>query len=381
MAQKIQAQADPPVKERSDVLLVIALGCGCFGLFGALVLLAILIPNFLHARDVAKYSSRVADEKMLAAAVEEYRVDHGRYPDGLVLLVPKYLTRVPLVAGSDKPYNYQKPALRKSFGDYDISDDGSLNRGTFSNNVACATRHCYVILTPALGVQVVDTAESATTSVPGPGVTPTGVTGDGHATAYLLGDFSRDFDVAYRVSFEPTPTNRSWSLVSLYLIGQNMAGGSLGVEIARGYPHASSLSGMTSTALPGRQQTYHLEAVNCHPCVIELRGARDDVYAFIGGNQIGHWKRDRFTMTDPYVQLNGEVNAIGDRLFARLVPVRVTAQGASISPDKCSHTTQGIAAREEAAQGIVEFFGTRSSNAPTAYVSVVNGEAGCRTAK
>ena len=41
----------------------------------------------------------------------------------------------------------------------------------------------------------------------------TSVSTDGEATVYLNTDFGQDFDLAYDVTFEPAPENKSWSTV------------------------------------------------------------------------------------------------------------------------------------------------------------------------
>lgn len=47
---------------------------------------------------------------------------------------------------------------------------------------------------------------------------------DGEATVYLMGKFSTDFDVVYRAALKPAGHNKSWSSLSILLVGTQIPG-------------------------------------------------------------------------------------------------------------------------------------------------------------
>ncbi|MGH7727646.1 MAG: hypothetical protein ACREM2_02475 [Vulcanimicrobiaceae bacterium] len=174
----------------------------------------------------------------------------------------------------------------------------------------------------------------------------TAVSSDGEATIYLLDDFSGTFDLAYRVRFEPAPSNRSWSTVSILLLPLCRPGSSLSVGLSRGYPNSATLLAFTTTSSPGARSTYRPFPVQCPAtCDLELRGDSYVVAAIVAGRRIARWPRARFPMRNPYVQINGEVGSIGDRIVARLSPLKTTLRGKPVPLPSCAFTTQGIEPR------------------------------------
>ena len=100
------------------------------------IVAAILIPNFLHARDESMVAADENNLKQIAVAVERYAVDHnGAYPDNLPQLVPKYLIKLPAVPGGDGTgaYDYHHPASVQPDAKYEIWDDGSMDPTTLGD--------------------------------------------------------------------------------------------------------------------------------------------------------------------------------------------------------------------------------------------------------
>jgi hypothetical protein len=198
---------------------------------------------------------------------------------------------------------------------------------------------------------------------------------DGEATIYLMGDYSRDFDLAYNVVFDPAPANRSWSSLTLSLLGPLQPSASISVGLTRGYPKAAAVRGFIASSRPRKPGAYKSFSVRCSlTCGIELRGDKTTVYALVNGRTVGTWDRKAFRVIRPYVQLNGEVNAIADRISARLYMVRALAGGKSLKPT-CAFTTQGVEPRAIGSSAVA-FSGSRRQNARVTYISLMNGSTG-----
>jgi hypothetical protein len=200
------------------------------------------------------------------------------------------------------------------------------------------------------------------------------VSTDGEATVYLTSDFSRGFDLDYRVAFMPAPKNRSWSVVSILLLSGDGHGGSVSVGLSRGFPNATTLAAFTTSAAPGKKQGFQSSPVICaSSCRIELRGSVDAINAVVNGTAIESWSRQSLGIREPAVQLNAEVAGLNDIIFATVIPVQTVAAGKAIRPT-CAFTTQGVEPRPSA-DGIT-FIGTRRQNARVTYISLVTGSTG-----
>ncbi|MBV8280820.1 MAG: zinc-ribbon domain-containing protein [Candidatus Eremiobacteraeota bacterium] len=125
------------------------------------IVAAILIPNFLHARDESMVAADESNLKQIAVAVERYAVDHnGAYPDNLPQLVPKYLIKLPAVPGGDGTgaYDYHHPASVQPDAKYEIWDDGSMDPTTMSrlprgpNGPPCEQQCKYVVYLADVGI-------------------------------------------------------------------------------------------------------------------------------------------------------------------------------------------------------------------------------------
>jgi len=201
----------------------------------------------------------------------------------------------------------------------------------------------------------------------------TAVSTDGEGTVYLLGDFSGDFDVAYDVAFEPAPANRSWSTVSIALLGRT-PGASMSVGLSRGYPTPASLAGFTMANGPQQLMRYLPFPVTCTTtCLLELRSQQGFVYALIDGHRVGAWPRSAMPIAKPYVQLNAEVSRVGDHVAATLTPVHTLARGFALEAPVCAFTTQGVVPAAFGGRGALRFSGARDPNGPVTYLALVNG--------
>ncbi|UCF67088.1 MAG: type II secretion system protein GspG [Acidobacteriota bacterium] len=74
------------------------------------VISAIAIPNLLNAIDRGKQKRSIADIRSMAAAVEEYSIDHDEYPEAQTIedlesaLVPAYMQTTPKLDGWGRPF-------------------------------------------------------------------------------------------------------------------------------------------------------------------------------------------------------------------------------------------------------------------------------------
>ncbi len=199
----------------------------------------------------------------------------------------------------------------------------------------------------------------------------TTISPDGEATVNQVHDFSGDFDLIYKATLKPEPTNTSWSMLSIALL--NIARDS-GITVGIYAGPKLAIAGFTSTN-GGAARFSFRRAGPCVPsCTIELRGDAATVRAFIGGRVVASWTRWSYNMPQPYVQLNAEVTAIGDTIDATLVQQRAMINGKAIPFPICGFTTQGV---EPTAVGdALHFRGKRTPGARVTYLSLVTGATG-----
>jgi len=95
------------------------------------ILAAILIPNFMHARNESQTSGCEMNEKMLATAEEEYSVDNGGFYISLSSLTTPYLLTVP-TDPVKKGNTYSINTASGSYGSYQISDSGGHDSTTMA---------------------------------------------------------------------------------------------------------------------------------------------------------------------------------------------------------------------------------------------------------
>jgi hypothetical protein len=162
---------------------------------------------------------------------------------------------------------------------------------------------------------------------------------DGEATIYRTGDFRGDFTLTYAATAVLQPRNRSWSTVSVMLLGDKPPADSISVGLL---PDQGGAHIFTSTMRAGKA-TFRDTMIRCASiCVVGLRGIRGGIYAIANGRMINSWPRAAFALPRPAVQLNAEVSGAGDRIEATLEPVQLSAATARLVPPRCAFTTQGI---------------------------------------
>jgi type II secretory pathway pseudopilin PulG len=141
--------------------LIVAAALLFLGIPFLAIFAAILIPNFMHARDESMLSADQANLKQIAMALEMYAVDHnGNYPKDLPELVPTYIRKLPAVPGGDGTgaYDYHHPATVQPSAKYEIWDDGSMTSDTLSrlprgpNGPPCEDNCKYVVYLADTGI-------------------------------------------------------------------------------------------------------------------------------------------------------------------------------------------------------------------------------------
>lgn len=208
------------------------------------------------------------------------------------------------------------------------------------------------------------------------------VSTDGEATVYLTGSLAHNFDVSYEVEYRPSRGNRSWTVISLLLLGRASPSGSIGVGLSRGSPRELALSGFTDIGIVSGAPVYRRVHVRCaEKCLIELRGSATTISALIDGRLEGTWSRRSLRLLNPYIQINGEVSAIGDQISVSLTRVRARSESGRLPTPVCAFTTQGVHARAIGDGGLL-FSGRRDPRADATYVSLSTGATGdtCREA-
>jgi len=109
------------------------------------LLLAILLPASQHAMDAETRANFQLELTQLAAALEAYRLDQGRYPATLEALVPKYVKAIPPDMYGEVPLKYLATAdgyeLRSVGRDEkleeppEIGDDGTVYPDQFNDDL------------------------------------------------------------------------------------------------------------------------------------------------------------------------------------------------------------------------------------------------------
>lgn len=196
------------------------------------------------------------------------------------------------------------------------------------------------------------------------------VSPDGEATVYLAGDFSGDFEIAYRARLAPAPHNKSWSTLSVLLVGRVIPGPGASVGIANGVPSGGVLSTFSDVTFADGKNSYRNGHTACSAgCVLELHGTKQDVRALIDGKQVAFWPRSALSLVGPSIQLNAEVHAAGDVITASLVRLHAVAGGLALADPTCAFTTRGIEAN---GRRTLRFTGTNHA-APGTYFSPITG--------
>jgi hypothetical protein len=188
---------------------------------------------------------------------------------------------------------------------------------------------------------------------------------DGEATVYVAGAFNRPFRVSYGANLSPQPRNRSWSTLSIALLGGPPPSDSISVGI---YPSQSEIVVFTFVTR-GRISAFRRQRISCsRGCRLALVGDRWSIEAVVDGHIVSRWPRFEFRLPRPSLQLNAEVDAPGDRLNGRLLPIELEANGKVLRGPSCSFTTRGIVALESS--GSLNFSGEYDPKAGSFYRSI-----------
>lgn len=203
------------------------------------------------------------------------------------------------------------------------------------------------------------------------------VSTDGEATVYVMGEFSRGFNLAYYAVLRPTPTNRSNTFIGIMLLGRRNPGSSIALGLTRAASIAHALRFYLSISAKNGGNHYTTFPAACSPsCELILRGDRYALYAFVvtedGIRKLGAWSRADLELVRPYVQLNGEVTRPGDSIAGALTPIRMVADSLDLSAPTCAFTTRGILPRRDP-NGTLTFSGSYGIEAPASFIDLKSG--------
>lgn len=174
---------------------------------------------------------------------------------------------------------------------------------------------------------------------------------------------------------EAAAHNKSWSSLSILLVGSKIPGPGASVGISSDPPHHRSVHVFTYVVYPSLEDNYESQSTNCTKgCVIELRGDTRKIYAYVNGNMLASWSRSDLYLQHPHIQLNAEVHGEHDAIFASLTPVRTIVAGRMLSRPTCAFTTRGI---EPAGRATLAFHG-KTSDAGGAFINLTTGVHGDR---
>jgi hypothetical protein len=201
----------------------------------------------------------------------------------------------------------------------------------------------------------------------------TSVSPYGEATVYISRDFAADFDLAYAVTMTPIPTNTSYTLAGVMILSSQ---GRRSVEIGlRGadLKHARITAFTSTTDAAGRGEFESAGACGS-TCHLELKGDATTIRAILNGVEIKTWPRSGIGMIHPYVQINGEVPIVGEKIDARFVPETTLLAGVVLPAPSCAFTTQGVEPTL-ARDGSFILAGSRVPGGRVTYLAFADGRA------
>jgi hypothetical protein len=203
------------------------------------------------------------------------------------------------------------------------------------------------------------------------GATPKAFSTDGEATVYQTGDFRGSFVLSYDVTMRRFPSNRSWSVVGVTVLGDAPPSDGITVGVM---PTGSGANVFTSSVRNGKA-TYRDSGLSCADgCRIELRATRTTIAALRGTTVVQTWPRTLFRLPRPAVQINAETSAVGDRLAAVIAIVRAEANGTPLPQPECAFSTKGIDV-VRVRNGALRYTGVFDASAPR-YESLATGRRG-----
>jgi hypothetical protein len=109
-------------------------------------------------------------------------------------------------------------------------------------------------------------------------------------------------------------------------------------------------------------------------CRVELKGDASTIRALLNGIEIKAWPRSDIGMTRPYVQINGEVPIVGEKIEARFAPEATVLAGVALSAPSCAFTTQGVEPAL-ASDGAFSIVGSREPAGRVTYLALADGRA------
>jgi hypothetical protein len=193
---------------------------------------------------------------------------------------------------------------------------------------------------------------------------------DGEATVYLMADFTKSFDIAYRVTLKPAAHNKSWSSVSILLVGRQIPGAGASLGIISDPPSHTLVHSFTYVVYPNLKGDYNRQSGRCLTgCLIELRGDQHSIYAYVNDSLVASWSRSDLYLQHPHIQLNAEVHGVGDSIYAVLIPVRTVVADRTLPHPTCAFTTRGI---EPAGLTALKFRG-KANDAGGAFINLLTG--------
>ena len=69
---------------------------------------AIALPNYIKASTTLARNQTLANEALVACALERYRLAHGQYPETLAALVPQFADKLPHDIINGQPLKYHR---------------------------------------------------------------------------------------------------------------------------------------------------------------------------------------------------------------------------------------------------------------------------------
>ena len=159
------------------------------------------------------------------------------------------------------------------------------------------------------------------------------------ASAYVTGDFRREFVVEYLVEFHAIPAKRS-SVLTLSFFGGPHESDAITVGVV---PSGRESHVFTSIARNG-VSAFRDSGLDCNPsCRIRLQGDRNGIIAFIDERELGEWPRFWLRGSSPVIQVKTVLSEPGDYVRAELFPnvPRPPAVRCGSTP-ACAFTSRGI---------------------------------------
>ncbi|MBV8245172.1 MAG: hypothetical protein JOZ38_04550 [Candidatus Eremiobacteraeota bacterium] len=157
------------------------------------------------------------------------------------------------------------------------------------------------------------------------------------------------------------------------LIGSENPGPAVAVGLTTGNKGGPELFAFSTVTKRDKLTETKNRGVDCsRGCTIELKGDTVQFDAIVDGHRVARWRRAEVSLTNPYIQINAEVGAPGDRVSATLSPRHLIANGNPVLAPSCAFTINGV---EPSGSPILMFKGSFHS-APAEFVDLLTGRRG-----